>query len=64
MNNKTFNEIKLKMLMKIHGRTRQAAKEKIRRESSISHRINISRNDSDDLISAEELFGKDEFLGA
>lgn len=64
MNNKTFNEIKLKMVMKIHGLTRQAAKEKIRRESSISHRINISRNDSDDLISAEELFGKDEFFGA
>lgn len=64
MNKKMFNEIKLNMVMKIHGLSRRAAKEKIRRETPLSHKINISREDCDDMISAEEFFGKDEFFGA
>jgi hypothetical protein len=54
MNNKTFNEIKLKMVMKIHGLSRRSAKEKIRKETSASYN-NIGR-DNDNLLTADDLF--------
>jgi hypothetical protein len=63
MNDKLFNEIKLKMVMKIHRLSRQAAKEKIMQETSINHSASISYDDGEDLISAEDLFGEDEFQG-
>lgn len=64
MNNKIFNEIKLKMVMEIHGLSRQGAKKKMKKENSVRRGININRDNGDDLLSAEEFFGKDEFFGA
>jgi hypothetical protein len=54
MNDKLFNEIKLKIVMKIHGLSRRSAKEKIRKETSASYN-NIGR-DNDNLLTADDLF--------
>ena len=57
MNDKLYNDIKIKMIMKIHGLSRQEAKEKIKNAASAGNAFNISRHDDDELISAEEFFG-------
>jgi hypothetical protein len=57
MNNKLYNAIKLKMVMKIHGLSRQEAKERITKETPTIHTYNINREPDDDLISVPEFFG-------
>lgn len=60
MNNKLFDEIKLKMVMKVHGLSRAEAEEKISDVAPVHSSSNVNRDDVEEImITAEEFFGID-----
>ena len=60
MNNKLFDEIKLKMVMKVHGLSRAEAEEKISDVAPDHHSFNVNRDDDEEIMmTAEEFFGLD-----
>lgn len=60
MNNKLFDEIKLKMVMKVHGLSRAEAEEKIGDVAPVRSSSNVNRDDDEEIMmTAEEFFGID-----
>ena len=60
MNNKLFDEIKLKMVMKVHGLSRAEAEEKISDVAPDHHSFNVNCDDDEEIMmTAEEFFGID-----
>jgi hypothetical protein len=60
MNNKLFDEIKLKMVMKVHGLSRAEAEEKISDVPPVRSSFNVNRDDDEEIMmTAEEFFGID-----
>lgn len=60
MNNKLFDEIKLKMVMKVHGLSRVEAEEKISDVAPVRSSSNVNRDDDEEIMmTAEEFFGID-----
>ena len=60
MNNKLFDEIKLKMVMKVHGLSRAKAEEKIKDAAPDRHSFNVNCDDDEEIMmTAEEFFGID-----
>ena len=59
MNNKLFDEIKLEMVMKVHGLSRAKAEEKIKDAAPDRHSFNVNRDDDEEMMTAEEFFGID-----
>ncbi len=52
-----FEEIKIKMVMKLRGLPREAAVKELR--GSCGRSMDIGRCESDELMSAEDFFGED-----
>lgn len=60
MNNKLFDEIKLKMVMKVHDLSRAEAEEKIGDVAPVRASSNVNRDDDEEIMmTAEEFFGID-----
>lgn len=60
MNNKLFDEIKLEMVMKVHGLSRAEAEEKISDVAPVRSSSNVNRDDVEEImITADDLFGID-----